>query len=47
MSEEKKGEDTSFKDGIEHVAIHYTYSLDTGKLVEKFRIPRDAQKLMR
>ena len=47
MSDSEKGEDKSFRDGIEHVAIHYAYTLDTQKEVEKHKVPRAAARLMK
>ena len=31
----------------EHVAFHFTYTLDSFGQVDRFAIPRDAQKLLR
>ena len=39
--------DKAFKDGIEHVAFHFDYSIDAKTDVARFEIPREAVKLMR
>jgi hypothetical protein len=39
--------DKSFEEGIEHVAFHFAYTIDTGAQVPRFEIPKDAAKLMR
>ncbi len=37
----------SFDEGIEHVAFHFNYSIDTNREVARFEIPRAAAKLMK
>ena len=44
-SEEAKG-DKSFAEGIEHVAFHFSYDINTNETV-KFKVPRAAAKLMK
>ncbi len=45
-SEADKGK-KSFDEGIEHVAFHFDYTIDTNREVAKFQIPRKAAKLMK
>ena len=39
--------DKSFADGVEHVAFHFDYSIETPEDAVRFEIPREAAKLMR
>ena len=45
-SEAEKGK-RSFEEGIEHVAFHFNYKIDTTPEIVKFEIPRPAVKLMK
>lgn len=39
--------DRAFKDGVEHVAFHFNYTIDTQSELASFDIPKEARKLMR
>ena len=43
---DEKGE-KSFAEGVEHVAFHFDYAIETPSDAVRFEIPREAAKLMR
>ena len=37
----------AFDEGIEHVAFHFQYEIDTNREIARFEVPREAAKLLK